>query len=209
MISLAMAWVRSRGIPCNPRAYFGDRTLFMSTIGRQLHTWIHTTTRYSVGNACKPKNSHGRRTITKSVTRYSHRTSISLLPKPHYRVSIIGPSSRSIVEDTAYTYRNSYQGGGRRTFTNLVTTDAQRQTIYALSTPPGKGGVAIVRVSGPDALKVWKRMLRSHSSDKLLRDPIPWKLQRCRIVHPDNETLIDDGLAVYFRGVSIPGYYTV
>ncbi|PPQ83643.1 hypothetical protein CVT25_006249 [Psilocybe cyanescens] len=42
-------------------------------------------------------------------------------------------------------------------------------------------------------------MLRSHSSDKLLRDPIPWKLQRCRIVHPDNETLIDDGLAVYFR----------
>ncbi|KIM42801.1 hypothetical protein M413DRAFT_26792 [Hebeloma cylindrosporum] len=60
----------------------------------------------------------------------------------------------------------------RRSFANLPTTNAQRQTIYALSTPPGKGGVAIVRVSGPDALTVWKRM---------------------------DESLIDDGLAVYFR----------
>ncbi|KAF8966460.1 hypothetical protein BDZ97DRAFT_1903766 [Flammula alnicola] len=76
----------------------------------------------------------------------------------------------------------------KESFTTLPTTDAQRPTIYALSTPPGKGGVAIVRVSGPDALLVWKRM-----------DPTPWKVQRCRIVHPENESLIDDGLAIYFR----------
>lgn len=80
----------------------------------------------------------------------------------------------------------------------LPTTSAQKQTIYALSTPPGKGGVAIVRVSGPDALSVWKSMVRTHrKSDK---PPIPWRLQRCRVVHPQNESLIDDGLAVYFKG---------
>ncbi|KAF9475886.1 tRNA modification GTPase TrmE [Pholiota conissans] len=87
----------------------------------------------------------------------------------------------------------------RRNIANLTTTDAQRNTIYALSTPPGKGGVAIVRVSGPDAKLVWERMVRSHNPMKQMKDPTPWKMQRCHIVHPENESLIDDGLAVYFR----------
>lgn len=39
-------------------------------------------------------------------------------------------------------------------------SDAQRRTIYALSTPPGKAGIAIIRVSGPDALDVWRRVTR-------------------------------------------------
>ena len=88
----------------------------------------------------------------------------------------------------------------RRNLVNLPTTNAQRQTIYALSTPPGKGGVAIVRVSGPDALTVWKRMVRSHHPTKPICDPTPWRMQRCRIVNPENESLIDDGLGVYFKG---------
>ena len=87
-----------------------------------------------------------------------------------------------------------------RELSNLVTTDAQRKTIYALSTPPGKGGVAIVRVSGPDALHVWRRMARSNKSEEPMKDPTPWQMKRCRIVHPESEMLIDDGLAVYFRG---------
>jgi len=85
---------------------------------------------------------------------------------------------------------------------HLLTTNAQRHTIYALSTPPGKGGVAVIRVSGPDTLTVWRKMARSYKLQKSLKDPIPWKLQRCRIVHPENQSLIDDGLAVYFRGDS-------
>ncbi|KAG6813190.1 hypothetical protein H0H92_013310 [Tricholoma furcatifolium] len=81
--------------------------------------------------------------------------------------------------------------------TDLVASDAQRRTIYALSTPPGKGGVAVVRISGPDAFLVWNKMVRTSKK----KDPQPWKLQRCRIVQPSNEKSIDDGLAVYFRGV--------
>ncbi|KAF9449773.1 tRNA modification GTPase TrmE [Macrolepiota fuliginosa MF-IS2] len=81
--------------------------------------------------------------------------------------------------------------------TQLTRSDAQRQTIYALSTPPGKGGVAIIRVSGPEALEVWRRMVQPHRKRS---QPTPWKLERCRIVHPDRpDDIIDDGLSVFFQ----------
>ena len=33
------------------------------------------------------------------------------------------------------------------------------ETIVALATPPGRGGVGIIRISGPDVYKVAKSML--------------------------------------------------
>ena len=113
----------------------------------------------------------------------------------------------------------------------LPLSDAQRKTIYALSTPPAKSGVAVIRVSGPDALHVWQRMVRStraatHTNqDKHERNPkrihkptqegdrndevtsrqLPpeaWKLQRCHVVDPQTLELLDDALAVFFRGAS-------
>ncbi|KAG6836923.1 hypothetical protein H0H93_001289 [Arthromyces matolae] len=79
----------------------------------------------------------------------------------------------------------------------LVASDAQRRTIYALSTPPGKGGVAVIRISGPNALDVWKTMVKTPKK----REPRPWKMERCRVVQPYNHSEhLDDGLAVYFRG---------
>ncbi|KAJ7499320.1 tRNA modification GTPase TrmE [Mycena latifolia] len=75
----------------------------------------------------------------------------------------------------------------------LVLSDAQRSTIYALSTPPGKAGVAVVRVSGPNALNVWTELVKQ-------RAPVPWKMERCRILHPETREQLDDGLAVFFKG---------
>ncbi|KAF7301572.1 tRNA modification GTPase TrmE [Mycena indigotica] len=74
-------------------------------------------------------------------------------------------------------------------------SDAQKATIYALSTPPGKAGIAVVRVSGPDALQVWENVVQrsSHSNVE------PWRMERCRIVHPVTKNMLDDGLAVYFK----------
>lgn len=112
----------------------------------------------------------------------------------------------------------------------LPLSDAQRKTIYALSTAPAKSGVAIIRVSGPDALHVWQRMVRSTSAThtnhnkherKLRRThepyldrndetrsrqllPETWKLQRCHVVNPQTSELLDDALAVFFRGVPSP-----
>ena len=46
----------------------------------------------------------------------------------------------------------------------LPRSDAQKSTIYALSTPPGRGGVGVVRISGPDALKaVWGSMVEPYA----------------------------------------------
>ncbi|EAU88664.2 tRNA modification GTPase GTPBP3 [Coprinopsis cinerea okayama7 len=81
---------------------------------------------------------------------------------------------------------------------SLVLSDAQRSTIYALGTPPGKAGVAVVRVSGPDALETWRGMVKGSGGHETT--PQPWKLKRCRIVHPQNGETIDDGLAVFFKG---------
>ncbi len=71
-------------------------------------------------------------------------------------------------------------------------------TIAAIATPPGKGGVGIVRVSGPDAQAVltalvpdWPAEYPSH------------KLRLSRIVDADG--LIDESLAVLMRG---PHSYT-
>ena len=91
----------------------------------------------------------------------------------------------------------------------LPLSDAQRNTIYALSTPPGKSGVAIIRVSGPEVLSVWKRMVRSTRGARLGREkgeygsshlPEPWKLERCHILDPHTSEILDEALAVFFRG---------
>ena len=88
----------------------------------------------------------------------------------------------------------------------LVQSDAQRTTIYALSTPPGKAGVAVVRVSGPDSLDVWRSMVstKSKATRHNERTPEPWRMYRCDVVDPQTGELIDSGLAVYFKGPCHP-----
>jgi len=41
----------------------------------------------------------------------------------------------------------------------LLLSDAQRRTIYTLSTPPGRSGVAIICISGPNILGIWQQMV--------------------------------------------------
>ena len=36
----------------------------------------------------------------------------------------------------------------------------QNETIVAVATPPGRGGIGIVRLSGPDAVSIAEPMLR-------------------------------------------------
>ncbi|KAI0829337.1 tRNA modification GTPase TrmE [Trametes gibbosa] len=85
----------------------------------------------------------------------------------------------------------------------LPLSDAQKRTIYALSTPPGKAGVAVIRVSGPNALDVWRHIVQTrHEGKGKAREscPEPWKMHRCRVVHPGTQEVLDDGLAVVFKG---------
>jgi len=68
-------------------------------------------------------------------------------------------------------------------------------TIAAISTPPGTGGVGIIKISGPEAFLVIKKVFKSNSNKK------PWKYPR-RMCHgffcyPDSSTnRLDEVLCV-------------
>lgn len=96
----------------------------------------------------------------------------------------------------------------RRFSIKVVPSPAEKKTIYALSTPPGRGGIGVIRVSGPDALDVYSQMVhvRGGGSAKGKHKeltPEPWKLRRCSIVHPESQEVLDEGMAVFFKGPSL------
>ena len=67
-------------------------------------------------------------------------------------------------------------------------------TIAAISTPPGKGGVAVIRISGTDALSVGEKIFRPKG--KPIRDRAP-RTQIFGYILSGGEE-IDDGLLTYF-----------
>lgn len=67
------------------------------------------------------------------------------------------------------------------------------ETIVAVSTPPGRGGIGIVRLSGPDALTIAGRLLR-------MSGPLEHaSVRRGRVLDPKNPAeTIDDALVTAF-----------
>ena len=63
-------------------------------------------------------------------------------------------------------------------------------TIYALSTAPGKAGLAVFRISGPHA----KLALSELSQRRKL--PEPRKATRCCLVDPGSGEVIDDAIGI-------------
>ena len=73
-------------------------------------------------------------------------------------------------------------------------------TIAAISTPAGEGAIALLRVSGPDALPILGRILRASGS----KEPYPPRFATLgRIV--DGDAVVDQVLATVFRA---PSSYT-
>ena len=75
-------------------------------------------------------------------------------------------------------------------------------TIAAISTPPGKGGVAIIRISGDDALEIASRVFFP-TNKKSFKDAAVRMQIRGEIFQ--GEEMIDDGMATYFKA---PASYT-
>jgi len=78
---------------------------------------------------------------------------------------------------------------------------ALTDTIAAIATPPGRGAIGVLRLSGPEALAVAARVWRG-------RDPRRMKGGRFSygaLVHPETRELIDRGLLLIFRA---PKSYT-
>ncbi|MBN1879301.1 tRNA uridine-5-carboxymethylaminomethyl(34) synthesis GTPase MnmE [bacterium] len=76
-------------------------------------------------------------------------------------------------------------------------------TIAAVSTPEGRGGISIVRISGPDTLQIIQKLFipRSFSSSKLR----PWKVYCGYFQDPDTSIIQDEILVTFFKG---PQSYT-
>ena len=75
-------------------------------------------------------------------------------------------------------------------------------SVAAISTPYGRGAIAVIRISGEDAIQVLERVFVP-SSGKTLSDYRPSQLIRGDIVSGGMQ--IDDGMAVFFKA---PGSYT-
>ena len=69
----------------------------------------------------------------------------------------------------------------------MITND----TIYALATPSGKSGVAIIRISGNAAKEVFNFFHIIKKEERVLF--------RTKIISPKNKEIIDEALVVYFN----------
>lgn len=81
-----------------------------------------------------------------------------------------------------------------------MSTPLFADTIAAVATPPGRGAVALVRVTGPGALPLLLRL-----APELRGAPTPRAQRLVRILHPETGELLDRGLAAYFPA---PASYT-
>ena len=77
-------------------------------------------------------------------------------------------------------------------------------TIAAISTPPGHGGIGIVRLSGSDAIKIADRVFRSPKKKKLKNTP-SHRMLFGRIINPPDKEIIDEVLVSVMKG---PDTYT-
>jgi tRNA modification GTPase len=75
-------------------------------------------------------------------------------------------------------------------------------TIAAISTPPGRGGIGIVRISGPDSHSIAASLFRSESTI----DPgAPNRAQFGRVIDPATDELVDEAILTCFKA---PHSYT-
>lgn len=75
------------------------------------------------------------------------------------------------------------------------------ETIVAVATPPGRGGLGIVRLSGPRAIEIGRGLFRPSRPGPLR----PWRFRYGWIVDPEGRDLVDEVLAVAMPG---PKTYT-
>ncbi len=69
-------------------------------------------------------------------------------------------------------------------------------TIAAIATPPGVGGIGTIRISGPDAESIARRIFRPLPREKFLSH----RLYHGEIISPETHEALDEVLLAFFRG---------
>ncbi len=84
----------------------------------------------------------------------------------------------------------------------MTTLSVNSPTIAAISTPPGSGGIGIIRMSGPSALAVLQRLFVPHNPSCSYQSHL---LYYGRICDPRDGRIMDEVLAVF---MAAPRTYT-
>lgn len=79
-----------------------------------------------------------------------------------------------------------------------------QDTIAAISTPLGRGGIGIIRLSGSDSIKVADRLFKAKNGDPLSKS-ITHRTIFGHIYNPDNGECLDEVIVTIMRA---PGTYT-
>ena len=77
------------------------------------------------------------------------------------------------------------------------------QTIAAIATPPGEGGIAVIRLSGPDSYAIAARVFRPANAEKQVQQARGYTALYGSFVENGEE--FDEGVALFFRA---PHSYT-
>ena len=72
-------------------------------------------------------------------------------------------------------------------------------TICALSTPSGIGGIAVVRISGPDAISACAKVFQPFKATHTLDLRPTHTLTFGRIIHPDTQEVLDEVVVALYR----------
>ncbi|KAJ2964159.1 hypothetical protein NQZ79_g963 [Umbelopsis isabellina] len=86
-----------------------------------------------------------------------------------------------------------------RSFATTLVSPVEQDTIFALSTAPGKAGVAVIRISGHNAAEAVQRMALMKAL------PAPRKAMLRKIYDPESNELLDNAIVLWFPG---PHSYT-
>lgn len=70
----------------------------------------------------------------------------------------------------------------------------QTDTIVALSTPPGRSGIGVIRISGPDALAILRTLVSAESFN-----PTPNLMRLKSLIDPQSGEPLDEGLVCFFK----------
>src|SRR3989304_8120099 len=70
----------------------------------------------------------------------------------------------------------------------------QEDTICAIITPPGTGGISVIRLSGKDAISIASRVFRKKSG-KSISDAKSNTIHYGRLTDPSSEDILDEVMA--------------
>lgn len=69
------------------------------------------------------------------------------------------------------------------------------KTIAAVATPPGYGGIGVIRVSGSDSLSLVAKLVSDEVKDSFL----PQRASLQNLIHPETGVIIDEAVVTYFK----------